>query len=211
VDDTIDGTMTPFDELAARVDALVARGGRVLGIAGPPGSGKSTLAERLVAHFGERAALLPMDGFHYAQEELQRLGRAHRKGAPDTFDVDGYVATLARVRAREHDVLVPRFHRDIEEPIAGAIRIDTGCTLVVTDGNYLLLPSHGWHAVAPLLDECWFLQPDDDIRIARLVARHEAHGRSPAQARAWVRDVDEPNARVVAAHPGPAHLVVDPG
>ena len=203
--------MTPFAELVHRTEALLARGGRVLGIAGPPGSGKSTLAERLVDHFGARAELLPMDGFHFAQEELLRSGSAHRKGAPDTFDVAGYVATLTRVRARAHDVLAPRFHRDIEEPVAGAIRISVACELVVTEGNYLLLPTHGWRAVAPLLDECWFLRPDDDVRIARLVARHEAHGRSPADARAWVRDVDEPNARLVAAHPGPAHLVVDPG
>lgn len=197
--------------LIERVERLLARGGRVLGIAGAPGAGKSTLAEAVVAHFGESAQLLPMDGFHLANEELARLGRADRKGAPDTFDVDGYVAALQRVRAGEHDVLVPRFHREVEEAFAGAIRITTTTRLVVTDGNYLLLRHGAWAGVAALLDESWFLQPDNVVRRDRLAARHVGHGRSPQDAAAWVRDVDEPNAVLITSDSAPADLVVDPG
>ena len=195
--------------LIARVEALLARGGRILGIAGAPGSGKSTMAEALVAHFGDRAALLPMDAFHMADEELARLGRVERKGAPDTFDVDGYVATLRRVRARDRDVLAPRFRRDLEAAVAGAIRIAIGHDLVVTEGNYLLLREGGWEAVAPLLDETWLVCLPDDVRRQRLVARHVRHGRSAAAAAAWVDTVDEPNARLIAARSGSADLVID--
>lgn len=195
----------------AQAEAMLARGGRVLGIAGPPGSGKSTLADRLLRHFGSRAALLPMDGFHMANEELHRLGRAGRKGAPDTFDVDGYLEALQRVRRREHDVLVPRFHREIEEPVAGAVRIAVDAELVVTEGNYLLLPTGRWSEVAALLDERWLLRPDDAVRRARLVARHEAHGRTPTEARSWVDEVDEPNAELVSARSIRATWEFDPG
>lgn len=195
----------------AQAEAMLARGGRVLGIAGPPGSGKSTLAEQLLRHFGARAALLPMDGFHMANEELHRLGRAGRKGAPDTFDVDGYLEALQRVRRRDHDVLVPRFHREIEEPVAGAIRIATDADLVITEGNYLLLPTGRWGEVAALLDERWLLRPDDAVRRARLVARHEAHGRTPTEARSWVDEVDEPNAELVLARSIRATWEFDPG
>jgi pantothenate kinase len=191
-------------------EAMLARGGRILGIAGPPGSGKSTLAERLLHHFGDRAALLPMDGFHFANEELARLGRSNRKGAPDTFDVHGYLDALQRVRRREHDVMVPRFHREIEEPVAGALRIPTTAELVVTEGNYLLLPQSPWGSVADLLDDRWMLRPDDAVRRARLVARHEAHGRSPVEARSWVDDVDEPNAELVLTRSVRATWEFDP-
>lgn len=192
---------------------LVARGGRLLGIAGPPGSGKSTLAEGLasaLAAAGVRTVVVPMDGFHMADEELDRLGRHDRKGAPDTFDADGYVATVARIRAREHDVLVPRFHREIEAAVAGAIRVPADADLVITEGNYLLLTDGPWAGVRPLLDECWMLAPDDELRIARLVARHESHGRSPDAARAWVRDVDERNTVLIRERSAPADLVINP-
>ena len=71
----------------------------LLGIVGPPGSGKSTLTDYLAAEFQDRVAIVPMDGFHLANRELQRLGRAERKGAPDSFDVDGFVSLLERLRA----------------------------------------------------------------------------------------------------------------
>jgi pantothenate kinase len=200
-----------FDQLVARAEALMRRGGRVLGIAGAPGAGKSTLAEALVAALGARAQVLPMDGFHLADDELARLGRGHRKGAPDTFDVDGYCAALERVRARRHDVLVPRFRRELELAEAGAIRVATTTELVVTEGNYLLLREQGWQHVRALLDECWLVRPDDTTRVARLVARHVGHGRSPEEATAWVHDVDEPNARLVATASAAPDLVVDPG
>jgi pantothenate kinase len=196
------------DDLIARVERLLSRGGRVLGITGPPGAGKSTLADAIVEAFGARAQLLPMDGFHLADEELARLGRADRKGAPDTFDADGYLAALQRVRQRDCDVLVPRFDRHLEAAIAGAIRIATTTELVVTDGNYLLLRDRPWAAVAALLDESWMLRPDDGRRRAALVARHIEHGRGPAAAAEWVATVDEPNAALISERSAePDHVV----
>jgi pantothenate kinase len=196
------------EQLIARAEALIERGGRMLGIAGAPGAGKSTLAEELVQRLGGRAQLLPMDGFHLADDELARRGSLSRKGAPDTFDVGGYVSALQRVRARDVAVMVPRFDRHLEAAIAGSICIDPGIELVVTDGNYLLLDLDPWRKVAPLLDERWMLQVDDAVRVQRLIDRHVAHGRSPAQAAAWVAEVDEANARLVRLSSAPADLVV---
>lgn len=200
-----------LSELLERCRALVARGGRVLGIAGVPGAGKSTLAETLVGAWGPTAQLLPMDGFHLADDELARLGRGDRKGAPDTFDVDGYVAALQRVRTRRSDVLVPRFDRMLEAAIAGALRISVDTELVVTEGNYLLLDDDtcpAWRAVRPLLDEAWLVTADEHERVAQLVERHVAHGRSRAAAEAWVRDVDQANARRIVEHGTAPDLVV---
>ncbi|MCM1972968.1 nucleoside/nucleotide kinase family protein [Streptomyces sp. G1] len=201
-------------ELILRAAALAGRGGRqILGIAGPPGSGKSTLAALIADALGpERAVVVPMDGFHLAQAELDRTGRADRKGAPDTFDAAGYVSLLHRLRASGGPVVyAPAFDRSIEEPIAGSIPIAPDTPLVITEGNYLLHDAPQWAPVRPLLDEAWYLAPDETLRVRRLVDRHVRHGKDPAYARAWVTRSDEPNARLIARGRHRADLVLDPG
>lgn len=198
-------------ELTARARRLAVPGTRrVLGLAGAPGAGKSTLAGRLVERLGPLAVLVPMDGFHLAQAELRRLGRTGRKGAPDTFDAAGYAALLARLRAPEPGVTVyaPAFDRGLEEPVAGSIPVAPDVPLVVTEGNYLLHDEGPWAPVRALLDEVWFLEPDDRRRVSRLVERHIRFGKDRPEAERWVRESDEANARLVATGRTRADLVV---
>ncbi|MFE5617371.1 nucleoside/nucleotide kinase family protein [Streptomyces sp. NPDC056524] len=198
-------------ELTDRARLLAVPGERrILGLAGAPGAGKSTLAARLVARLDGLAALVPMDGFHLAQGELERLGRADRKGAPDTFDAAGYTALLRRLRTPRPGTTVyaPAFDRALEEPVAGAIPVAPEVPLVVTEGNYLLHDEEAWAGVLPLLDEAWFLELDDDRRVPRLVERHVRFGKDRAHAERWVRASDESNARLVARGRDRAHLVV---
>src|SRR5215218_6947972 len=191
--------------LVARAHALAEQGGRrILGIAGPPDGGKSTVARQVVAELGERARLVPMDGFHLSQPELVRLGRRERMGAPDTFDAAGYAALLARLKSDEPVVYAPEFRREIEEPIAGAIAIPRDVPLVVTEGNYLLL----WPEVRPLLDEAWYVETDEELRVQRLIQRHIEFGKTPEYARAWVMRSDERNADVVARTAASADVLV---
>ena len=191
---------------------LAARGDRVvLGITGAPGAGKSTLAAAVADAVGPSAVDVPMDGFHLAQAELERLGRADRKGAPDTFDAEGFVALLRRIREQRPGdpvVYAPAFDRTLEEPVAGAIPVDAEVPLVIVEGNYLLLPDGAWAGVRPLLDGCWFVEVDDDLRLDRLTARHVAHGKEPGAAYDWARGPDERNARLVAGTRGRADAVV---
>ncbi|WP_411104070.1 nucleoside/nucleotide kinase family protein [Streptomyces sp. cmx-4-9] len=201
-------------ELVSRAAALAARGPRrILGIAGPPGAGKSTLAAQLGDALGpERAVVVPMDGFHLARAELDRLGRADRKGAPDTFDAAGYVCLLRRLRAPGGPtVYAPAFDRSLEEPVAGSIAVAPSVPLVITEGNYLLHDAGEWASVRSLLDEAWYLAPDEALRVDRLIDRHVRHGKDPAYARAWVERSDEPNARLVARSRRRADLVLDTG
>jgi pantothenate kinase len=173
----------------------------VVGLAGPPGAGKSTLAEWLVGAVGEvmPAAYLPMDGYHLSNAVLGALGRADRKGAPDTFDGHGYVAVLRRVRAEvNRSVYAPRFHREIEESIAAEIDIAPDVRVVVTEGNYLLLDVPPWDEVVGCLDAVWYVTVPEPVRIDRLVARRIGLGQPPDVARAWALGSDQRNAEVVA-------------
>jgi pantothenate kinase len=189
-----------FAELLARAGALLQRPGRaVLGITGAPGAGKSTLAAALLAALPAGAVgHVPMDGFHLADVVLEALGRRSAKGAPDTFDAAGYLALLRRLRdPAEEVVYAPAFERDLEQPLAGAIAVDPSARLVLTEGNYLLLPDGRWPAVRTELDEVWFCDPDPSVRTSRLVARHVEFGKDPERAAAWVAAVDVPNAEAV--------------
>lgn len=186
----------------ARLRALLADGRRkLLGLVGAPGAGKSTLALALQQAFAGVSQVVPMDGFHLASTELDRLGRRGRKGAPDTFDAAGYAALLRRLRQQPPGEIVyaPEFRREIEEPVAGAIAVMPTTQLVITEGNYLLLDVGPWATVASLLDEVWYVETDDALRTDRLARRHQRFGRGPEAARAWVEQVDEPNARLIAA------------
>jgi pantothenate kinase len=197
------------DALVARARTLAQQGGRrILGIAGPPGGGKSTVAREVVAELGEQARLVPMDGFHLAQSELVRLGRRERMGAPDTFDAAGYAALLARLRSDEPVVYAPEFRREIEEPIAGAIAVSSTIPLVVTEGNYLLLEDDRWAPVRALLDETWYVETDEELRVQRLIQRHIQFGKTPEYARAWVMRSDERNADLVKATAHTADVLV---
>ena len=201
--------LTSIDDLASMVNGILTHRVRaVVGIAGSPGAGKSTVGAALVDRLGPSAVLLPMDGFHLPQAELVRLGRRDRMGAPDTFDVDGFIATLEAVGAvgaasRNPNagvtVLAPGFDREIEEPVPDTIAITPEFSTVVVEGNYLLQDSGGWERVEPLLDVTVFVEVDHDVRVERLVARHVAFGKSPAEARAWALGTDEANARVIEA------------
>jgi pantothenate kinase len=204
----------PLPELPAsariRVRDLIKRSGRtLLGLVGAPGAGKSTLAAALMAEFADVAQVVTMDGFHLANIELERLGRLERKGAPDTFDGAGYVALLRRLLAQADDEIVyaPEFRREIEEPIANSIPVFARTQLVITEGNYLLLDEGPWAEVKGLLDEVWYVDVDDALRVDRLTQRHQRFGRSAEQAAAWVAGTDEPNARLIEASRARASFV----
>lgn len=204
-----------FTELLDRARSLADGGGRaVLGIAGSPGAGKTTLAETLVRELNGTGdpwvAHVPMDGFHLADAELERLGRRDRKGAPDTFDAAGYAALLRRLREEPGDdvVYAPGFERELEQPIAGAVPVEPAARLVVTEGNYLLLDTGAWARVRAQLDEVWFCELDEEERLRRLIARHERFGKTHEEAVAWVMRSDQRNAELVAATRDRADLVV---
>lgn len=200
---------TPVDALAEIVTPLLDGRRVIIGIAGPPGAGKSTLAADLVRCLADRRAVaVPLDGFHLANEELARLGMAHVKGAPETFDAWGFVHLLRRLRAGEELVYAPTFKRELEEAINAAIPVPVETELVVVEGNYLLLPEPPWSLGRPLFDLAVYLDVPAAVRVPRLLARAREGGRDEAAAHDWVFRNDEANARRIAASRDRADVVL---
>ncbi|WP_338178018.1 nucleoside/nucleotide kinase family protein [Jatrophihabitans sp.] len=212
-------TISPaiVDGLVARIEGLARKTERrvLIGIAGMPAAGKTTLAEALVTRLAggpewadSQVAHVPMDGFHLADAELRRLGLLDTKGAPETFDVAGYATLLRRIAAGE-SVWAPSFERSLEQPIAQSLPVTENTRIVISEGNYLLLPERGWRAARSAFTETWFVRVEEATRLRRLIWRHVEFGKSPVAARQWVLRSDEPNAQLVAPTVKAANLVID--
>lgn len=189
--------------LAARADQAAGQGRRVVvALAGAPGSGKSTVAEaladRLNAGQGGRAAVLPMDGFHYDDLYLVPAGLRPRKGAPDTFDVGGLYHVLQRLRARDEAfVAVPVFDRSLEIARAGARLIPDTVPVLIVEGNYLLLDRDPWRRLRPLFDLTVMVDVPEPVLRQRLTARWQHYALSPEQITEKLEENDLPNGRLI--------------
>jgi pantothenate kinase len=172
----------------------------ILGITGSPGSGKSTFAQMLVDEYDVGVAtIVPMDGFHYSNLVLQKLGRFERKGASDTFDAIGFKELLKRIRVEtENNIFFPIFHREVEESFGAEGIVSAETRLVITEGNYLLMDDGGWSGILELLDECWYLEIDEKLRRDRLFKRHQLYGKDPESAKKWTNGSDQKNAELIA-------------
>jgi pantothenate kinase len=202
--------MSGIAAVAAAIFKHAAKSRRfVVAIAGPPGAGKSTVAEQVLGLLPEgSAAIVPMDGFHYDDAVLAAKGLRQRKGAPDTFDVDGYETLLKRLRTADRDVAIPLFDRSMELSRAAAAIVPRNVKFILTEGNYLLLEEEPWSRLAPLLDFTIFLNVPREELERRLIQRWLDQGRTPEDGRNWVNSNDLPNVDRVLARRRQADLVV---
>ena len=186
-----------FQQIQSILDGQNPR--TLIGIVGKPGAGKSTVVEEIQKRFDSNTvSIIPMDGFHLSNEELVKLDRRERKGAPDTFDVESFTSLIKRVKINHNsDHKFPIFHREIEASIADEGAVPKESRVIVIEGNYLFSTDHNWDGIYSLLDHTWFIEIDDEVRIERLIARHVRYGKTPEEAEAWSRGSDETNARFI--------------
>lgn len=184
----------------------------VIALAGPPGAGKSTVSDALVAEFshrGQRSAIVPMDGFHLDNAVLIERGTLARKGAPFTFDADGYANLLKRLTGEpDNEIAVPVFDRSLDLSRAGGRMIAPQDRFLIAEGNYLLLGSEPWTEMTGFFDLTVMLKADMAELRERLLARWLEHGldREAALERAMSNDI--PNAELVIDQSVKADMVV---
>ncbi|MBS0260231.1 MAG: nucleoside triphosphate hydrolase [Proteobacteria bacterium] len=184
----------------------------IVAIAGPPGAGKSTLADALCDALlarGETAAVLPMDGFHMDNGILEERGLLPRKGAPETFDVRGFLDIVSAVRKGGQEVLVPVFDRSREIAIASARAIAPETRFILAEGNYLLLDEAPWTTRSKSFDLTIFVGPSVDVLEERLRKRWQGYGLDEAAIHAKLFENDLPNGKRVIENARPADIRID--
>jgi pantothenate kinase len=209
----------PIDALARELIARITTNHSrlLIGIAGVPGAGKSTFASALVEKINEVhpdiARLIPMDGFHFTNEQLDEQGLRSFKGAPQTFDAQAYIALLRRVCSdRDSSFSFPIYDRTLHEPVMNDDPmhcVRPGTRIVITEGNYLLLTAPPWDELGDLLDECWFLETPVNQAQSWLIDRHMRGGKSREQAAAHYERCDGPNTtRVLSERRLPDRIIL---
>lgn len=206
-----DSAKTPHVVLADYLlEQATNRNRQLVGIAGPPGGGKSTLAEQLDKELKGRevpCCIVPMDGFHLDNRVLESNGTLHRKGAPNTFDADGFVGCIQRIKQATETVYVPVFDRDRDIAIAGAQTVSPTDDIVIVEGNYLLLDAAPWNALAPLFTIRLFINPGLDVVEQRILKRWRDANKPEVEVQAKTYGNDMPNAKTVIDESDLTHVV----
>lgn len=200
-----------ISHLALRIAALPqTQGRRLVAIAGAPAGGKSFLAADLVSAVnsaGCTATVVQMDGFHLDNALLDMQGLRHRKGAPETFDVEGFIALMQRLKDGAK-VVYPLFDRQRDLAIAGAAAIPEACNVVIVEGNYLLFDEAPWSSLAAIWDFSIWLDIPEDVLKDRLLQRWLDHGHTEAEALERAQSNDLPNARRILKNRLPADMTL---
>ncbi len=196
------GEISTVEGLAAAISARKNNDRFMVAVAGPPGSGKTTISGLLQAELEGRyelsAQVVPMDGFHLDDSILQQRGLLPRKGAPQTFDVDGLNNILMRLTSTPAvDVLVPVFDRERELSRASAREIPESVEVILVEGNYLLLNMMPWSSLKQYFDLTVMVQCEKPVLRQRLMNRWLDLDFSQQAARTKVEENDLPNAATV--------------
>ena len=182
------------------IERAKARDRFLVAITGPPGSGKSTSADALRALLVERglkAKVVPMDGFHLDNTILDKLGLRHRKGAPDTFDAEGFVELVGALRHTDQPERIPGFDREQDRVVEDQYIVEPEDQIILIEGNYLLLRSEPWNRLLEHFDLTIFLNPGIEILERRLIQRWLDHDHTHEEAVQRARSNDIPNAEYV--------------
>ena len=166
-----------------------------IALSGPPASGKSTISEKLVKDLalkGHNSSILQMDGFHYDDQILKQKSLLLKKGAPETFDVMGFLNFLFRLQ-NENEVAIPIFDRSLELSRSSAVIISKETRVVIVEGNYILLRTHPWRELHKFFNSTIMINTKNEILEKRLIERWRSFNIPEEEIKKKVFENDLPN------------------
>ena len=166
-----------------------------IALSGPPASGKSTISEKLVKDLtlkGHNSSILQMDGFHYDDQILKQKSFLFKKGAPETFDVMGFLNFLFRLQ-NENEVAIPIFDRSLELSRSSAVIISKETRVVIVEGNYILLKTHPWRELHKFFNSTIMINTKHEILEKRLIERWRSFNIPEEEIKQKVFENDLPN------------------
>ena len=166
-----------------------------IALSGPPASGKSTISEKLVKDLtlkGHNSSILQMDGFHYDDQILKQKSLLLKKGAPETFDVMGFLNFLFRLQ-NENEVAIPIFDRSLELSRSSAVIISKETRVVIVEGNYILLKTHPWRELHKFFNSTIMINTKREILEKRLIERWRSFNIPEEEIKQKVFENDLPN------------------
>ena len=184
------------------------KGRRVLAmLAAPPGAGKTTLLSFLqqLSHEHDEIVTIQaigMDGFHRRQEYLTshtvvrdgcEIPMVSIKGAPITFDLPKLNESIRRLATGEVFGW-PVYDRMLHNPVEDAVIINS--SIVLLEGNYLLLDTDGWRELSRYADYTVSVRADEKLLRTRLIDRRIKTGVNKDDAIRFVDFSDMPNVRL---------------
>ncbi len=166
-----------------------------IALSGPPASGKSTISEKLMNDLtlkGHNSSILQMDGFHYDDQILKQKSLLLKKGAPETFDVMGFLNFLFRLQ-NEDDVAIPIFDRSLELSRSSAVIISKETRVVIVEGNYILLKINPWRELHKFFNSTIMISTKHEILEKRLLERWRSYNIPEEEIKQKVFENDLPN------------------
>lgn len=196
----MEGHITYAERVMHHIDQLIPSHERVLiAIGGPPASGKSTLAAELQHSLNASntpCGLIPMDGFHLDNHILQKRGLLSRKGAPETFDIVGFMGLIDSLASKK-DIPIPLFDRDRDCVLEDATHITAHQRHVIIEGNYLFLNDGLWRELQSYWTLSVFISPPIKVLETRLIERWIEQGLDKETAERRTKTNDIPNANLI--------------
>ena len=166
-----------------------------IALSGPPASGKSTISEKLVKDLtlkGHNSSIFQMDGFHYDDQILKQKNLLLKKGAPETFDVMGFLNFLFRLQ-NENEVAIPIFDRSLELSRSSAVIISKETRVVIVEGNYILLKTHPLRELHKFFNSTIMINTKHEILEKRLIERWRSFNIPEEEIKQKVFENDLPN------------------